>query len=80
MQIINKTIAALILLLVVVILWVGTHIYFESTQVEMDPKVDSLTEQLSSSFDLEVLEEITERTEENFPVTPEVFLNLIERD
>lgn len=80
MEILRKTMAALVLLLVVVMLWVGSHVYFESTQVEVDPKVDSFTEQLSSSFDLEVLDEITERTRENFPVAPEVFFNLVERN
>lgn len=80
MEIIKKTLAALILLLVVIVAWVGFHIYSESTKVVISPDVIQHTTQLGSSFDLDILEEVTERTEENFPVAPEVFLSLLERD
>lgn len=80
MEIIKKTLAALILLLVVIVAWVGFHIYSESTEVVISSDVIQHTTQLGSSFDLDILEEVTERTEENFPVAPEVFLSLLERD
>lgn len=80
MEIIKKSLPALVLLLVVVLVWVGFYIYFKSTEVVISSEVQQHTTQLGSSFDLEVLEEVAERTEKNFPVSPEVFLSLVERD
>lgn len=80
MEILKKSMAALVLLLVVVLVWVGFYIYFRSTEVVISSEVEQHTTQLGSSFDLEILEEVDERIEESFPVAPEVFFSLVERD
>jgi high-affinity nickel permease len=80
MDIIKKAMFALILLLVVVLVWVGSSIYFQNANVEINPNASSYTNQLRMTFDLDELETITERTEESFPVSPEEFLSLIGRD
>ena len=80
MDIIKKTMFALVLLLVVVLAWVGSSIYFQGSNVKINPNANSYTNQIRSTFDLEELKTITERTEESFPVSPEEFLSLIGRD
>ncbi len=80
MEIIKRSMFVLVLLLVVVLAWVGSSIYFQSSNVSINPNAKSYTSQLRNTFDLELLETITERTEKSFPVSPEEFLSLIGRD
>ncbi|KUK66986.1 MAG: hypothetical protein XD87_0393 [candidate division WS6 bacterium 36_33] len=80
MDIIKKATVPLIMLLLVVVVWVGLYIYYESSEVEINPLADSYVSQLQNSFDLEELEEVSRRTKDHFPVLPEVFFTLIGRD
>lgn len=80
MDIIKKATVPLIMLLVLVVVWVGLYIYYESSEVEINPQVDSYVSQLQETFDLEELEEVSSRTEDHFPVLPEVFFTLVGRD
>ena len=80
MEIIKGSLFALVMLLVVVLIWVGLYIYFESSKVDINPNAQTYTPLLNESFDLDELEMITERTQNNFPVSPEVFLSLVERN
>ena len=80
MDIIKKATVPLIMLLFVVVAWVGFYIYYESSEIEINPLADSYVSQLQNSFDLEELEEVSKRTKEHFPVLPEVFFTLIGRD
>lgn len=80
MDLIKKSIAALVLLLVVVLAWVGFSVYYDTNDLDVDPNASSYTKQLQSSFDTESLTEITERTEQAFPVSPDEFLSLIGED
>jgi len=76
MEIIKKSILALILLLVVAIVWVGSSIYFQSTSVDVNPNAKSYTESINESFDIEILEEISQKTSNSFPTSPQEFLTL----
>ncbi len=78
MEIIKRTLAALVMLCVVILVWVGFYIYFESTNIDINSNAENYTKQLKSNFDLEELEEISEKVENNFPVAPEVFLSLVD--
>ena len=78
MEIIKRTLAALVMLCVVILVWVGFYIYFESTNIDIDSNAENYTKQLKSNFDLEELKEISEKVENNFPVAPEVFLSLVD--
>ncbi len=80
MDIIKKSLFVLVLLLIVVLAWVGSLIYFQNSNVSINPNASSYTSQLRSEFDLEELQFITDRTEDSFPVSPEEFLSLIGRD
>ncbi len=80
MEIIKRSLFVLIMLLVVVLIWVGLSVYFKSSEITINPNVEEHTSQLGESFDLEELEKVSERTTNHFPVTPSVFLSLIERN
>lgn len=80
MNLINKILPVLIFLLVVSAVWIGFSIYFQSIDLEVDPKAKDFTKPISSTFDMEVLETVAERTEESFPVPPQEFLDLNKND
>lgn len=78
MEWIKKSLIALILLLIVAVVWVGSTIYFSTNDVDVNPNASSYTKQLSTSFDEEELNLVTERTSKSFTVSPSQFLNLTE--
>lgn len=78
MEWIKKSLMALILLLIVAVVWVGSTIYFSTNDVDVNPNASSYTKQLSTSFDQEELDLVTDRTSKSFTVSPSQFLNLTE--
>ena len=71
---------ALILLLIVVLVWIGSSIYFQNSNVNINPNANSYTNQISNKFDLTELGMITERTDNSFPVSPSEFTVLIQKN
>ena len=78
MEWIKKSLIALVLLLVVAIVWVGSTVYFSTNNVDVNPNASSYTKQLSTSFDQEELDLVTDRASKSFTVSPSQFLNLTE--
>lgn len=78
MEWIKKSVLALVLLLIVAVVWVGSTIYFSTNTVDVNPNASSYTKQLSTSFNQEELDAVTERTSGSFTVSPSQFLNLTE--
>jgi hypothetical protein len=78
MNVIKKSVFVLVLLLVVVIVWVASSIYFERSEVNINPNASSYTDQLEKNFNIEELEKIIEKTEESLPISPQDFFNLVE--
>lgn len=78
MDILKRSLIAIVLLLVVVVAWVGASIYFKQTSVDVNPNAASYTKQIKSAFDTDELEVVTERTTKSFSVSPSEFLNLTE--
>jgi len=76
MELIKKSLIALVLLLVVVLAWIGGSIYYQSISIDVNPNAQSYTGALRPNFDLEELEKVTDRTETSFPVSPSEFLVL----
>jgi Cu/Ag efflux pump CusA len=76
MSLIKKILPVLVALLVIAIAWVGFSLYFQETTVDVDPDATNYTKPINSSFDTEVIEEVSIRTEESFPVSPQEFLKL----
>jgi uncharacterized protein YpmB len=80
MDIVKKTMVPLIMLLIVVLVWVGFYIYFESSKVDVNPKAQEYTTQLQNSFDLDTLDTVSRKTKDHFPILPEVFFTLVGRE
>lgn len=80
MDVIKKGLFALVLLLVVVMAWVSLKVYFDSNEIKVDPNASVYTKQLDSSFKTDELDAITKKSKDAFPVTPEEFLSLVEKD
>jgi hypothetical protein len=80
MSLIKKILPILIILLVVTVAWVGFSLYSQSIDLDIDPNATSFTKPISPTFDTETLGEITERTSDSFPVSPEEFLRLNQID
>ena len=78
MEIIKKSVFALVLLLIVVIAWIVSSIYFQRTFIDINPNAESYTGSIKETFDLEVLEEISERTKNSYPTSPQEFFRLRE--
>lgn len=76
MSFIKKILPILVLLLVVSIAWIGFSIYWGSVNLDIDPDATNYTKPINSSFDQEILDEVTEKTESSFPVSPQEFLRL----
>ena len=76
MEWIKKSLIVLVLLLIVAVVWVGSTFFFIIYNVVVNPNASSYTKQLSTSFDEEELNLVTDRTSKSFTVSPTQFLNL----
>lgn len=80
MSLIKKITPILIILFVMSLVWVGFSVYFQTTGIDIDPNATNYTKPISPSFDLEVLEEVSTKTQDSFPVSPSEFLELNQLD
>ncbi|HOV29964.1 MAG TPA: hypothetical protein PLD77_02750 [Candidatus Dojkabacteria bacterium] len=80
MDIAKKSMPVLILLFIVAIVWVGLSTYFDATGKVVDSKASGYTRGLKTSFDLDELNKVMEKSEKAFPVSPDEFLSLMEKD
>jgi hypothetical protein len=80
MSLIKRVLPILIFLLVVAIAWVGFSLYAQSIELDINANATNYTKPISPTFDTENLNEITERTDESYPVSPQEFLRLNELD
>lgn len=76
MSFIKRILPILILLLIVAVVWVGFSVYFQTVTIDINPNATNFTKPINDYFDTEVLDEITAKTQESFPVSPEEFLKL----
>jgi len=80
MSLIKKVLPILIFLLIMTVAWVGFSIYFQTVDLDIDANATSYTKQISSSFDTEALDDVADRTDESFPISPQEFLVLNQED
>ncbi len=80
MDVLRRSLFALLLLFVVVLLWIGLSVYFDSTGSSIDSKAVGYTKVLKTNFDLDQLNTVIERSEKSFPVSADEFLSLVEKD
>ena len=76
MSLIKKILPVLIILLIVSIAWIGFSLHFQRTSIDVDPNATNFTKPINSSFNTEIIDEVSTRTEESFPVSPQEFLKL----
>ena len=76
MSLIKKVLPVLIALLIISIAWIGVSLYFQDTSIDIDPNATNYTKPINSSFDTDIIDEVSVRTEESFPVSPQEFLRL----
>ena len=62
------------------IAWVGFTVYSQTLELDINPNAANFIKPISSSFDTEVLNDITTKTKESFPVSPQEFLRLNQVD
>ncbi len=70
----------LIFLLIVTVAWVGFSIYSQVIELDINPNAGNFTKPISTTFDTEILDDISTKTEESFPVSPQEFLRLNQAD
>jgi hypothetical protein len=80
MSLIKKILPVLVLLLIMSVAWIGFSIYFQRVDLDIDPNATNFTKPISSSFNTEVLGEVSDRTDESFPISPQEFLKLNQAD
>lgn len=80
MEMLKKTIMILILLGIVALAWVGGSVYYQNSNIEVNPNAQGYTNVLRNTFDIEELEKVTERANNSFPVSPSEFTVLIGGD
>jgi Cu/Ag efflux pump CusA len=76
MSLIKKILPVLVAVLIMAVVWVGFSLYFQETAIDVDPDATNYTKPINSSFDTEIIEEVSTRTQESFPVSPQEFLKL----
>jgi len=77
MKLLRNSLYVLILLLVVALAWVGFSVYSQSINVDINPNASNYTRPIKRSFDSEEIQNITERIDENFSVSPSEFFLLV---
>jgi hypothetical protein len=71
---------ALVLLLVVVVVWVGLTVYFSINDVSVSPNAETYITPIKDRFDTTGFDDMTNRTTENLPVSPDTFNALLEQE
>ena len=77
MDLLKKVLISLVLLLVVVVIWVGTSIFYSSEKDNLPSDLETYNKKIPNTFDLEQLQKISDRAEESFLTQPEDFLDII---
>jgi CHASE3 domain sensor protein len=76
MDIFKKIIFVLVILFIVVLAWVVTSVYWQQASLDIDSEATNYTKPLKKSFDEDVLIDISEKTLNSYPVSPQEFLRL----
>lgn len=77
MDLIRKVLISLILLLVVVVIWVGSSIFYSTEKDNLPNDLETYNKKIPNTFNIEELQKISDRAEESFITQPEDFLEII---
>jgi hypothetical protein len=76
MEIFRKYFVVIILTVIVAIAWGGVVLVSNKTFSTLNPNAENYTKPISPTFNEELLNTISERTRDSFPVLPESFFDL----
>ena len=80
MENVKKFLFAIVLLGVIAAVWVVSTFVFQSKDTSIADGAEAYTVQIAKSFEMEELDKVYEREEKSFPVLPQEFLNLVEKN
>ncbi len=80
MEIVKKYLSVLIFTAIVVILWVGFLLISRKPSSSINPNVQEYTKPLKSSFDEEILKDVSKRVKETFAIPPSSFFEMVETE
>lgn len=66
----------LLLLVIVTVIWIVLGVYFNNTELDIDPNATSYMQIINSNFEQQGLDDMYTRVEENLPVSPSELLNM----
>lgn len=69
----------LILLLIVCVAWIGLGVYFDSSELDIDPNAVSYMQGLNPTFDTTGFDDLKTRRDENLPISPDEFLSIVDK-
>ncbi|HHX99614.1 TPA: hypothetical protein GX533_03005 [Candidatus Dojkabacteria bacterium] len=74
MEILRKYIWAIFLLFAVVVVWLGITFFIDARQKSIVGDINQYTSVIESSFNMDVVNLVYERSEKTLPETPKEFL------
>lgn len=80
MENVKKFLFAIILLGVIAFAWVGMKFYFEKRDSSLSGDVENYTKQIPGTFKMKEVDEVYEKTEKSFLVSPDDFFELVKRE
>ncbi len=80
MENVKKFLFAIILLGVIAFAWVGMKFYFEKRDTSLSEGVEDYTKPIAGTFKMKEVDEVYEKTEKSFLVSPDEFLELVKKE
>ena len=80
MENVKKFLFAIILLGVIAFVWVGMKFSLEERDTSLSENVENYTKPIAGTFKMKEVEEVYEKTEKSFLVSPADFLELVEKE
>jgi uncharacterized membrane protein YkgB len=77
MEIVRKYVPIIVLTIILVIVWVGILVFSKKSLSTINPKVEEYTAPLNSSFDEEVLNDVSKRIDDTYAIPPSSFFDMV---
>lgn len=76
MEVFRRYFVVILLTIIVAIVWGGILLFSGRTSTSINPNAEMYVKPLNPKFDEEVVEEVSNRAQESFPISTEDFRNL----
>ncbi len=67
----------LLFFLIVTVAWIGFSVYFNTTELDINPSATSYMQHINPTFETKGLQDMIDRSKENLPVSPTEFLSVV---